>query len=137
MQGQAGQAGERSLNCERRPHCTLGIVLLRHRVAEQRHQPGESLDKLFEAGQLRRDNERRNDILDAIEKMALAKRLLLLAGRLRYTVTLPLSARSRLLGFLESLGFTRQQDSLYDMTHALDAHIEDAKVHLRQFYERR
>ena len=34
----AVQLGQRALDRKRRPHCTLGIVLLRHRVAEQRHQ---------------------------------------------------------------------------------------------------
>ena len=35
----AVQLGERALDRERRPHRALGIVLLRHRIAEQRHQP--------------------------------------------------------------------------------------------------
>jgi hypothetical protein len=35
----AVQLGERALDRERRPHCTLCVVLLRHRIAEQRHQP--------------------------------------------------------------------------------------------------
>ena len=34
----AVQFFQRSLNCERRPHGALGIVLLRHRIAKQRHQ---------------------------------------------------------------------------------------------------
>ena len=33
------QLGERPPDRERRPHCALGVVLLRHRMAEQRHQP--------------------------------------------------------------------------------------------------
>ena len=35
----AVQLGERALDRERRPRRALGIVLLRHRIAEQRHQP--------------------------------------------------------------------------------------------------
>ena len=35
----AVEFGERALDRERRPHRALGIVLLRHRIAEQRHQP--------------------------------------------------------------------------------------------------
>jgi hypothetical protein len=35
----AVQLGEPALNSQRRPHRPLGIVLLRQRVAEQRHQP--------------------------------------------------------------------------------------------------
>ena len=35
----AVQLGERALYGERRSHRPLGIVLLRHRIAEQRHQP--------------------------------------------------------------------------------------------------
>jgi hypothetical protein len=34
----AVQLDKRALDRERRPHCALGIVLLRHRIAEQRHQ---------------------------------------------------------------------------------------------------
>jgi hypothetical protein len=33
------QLGQRPLDRQRRPHCPLGIVLLRHRIAEQCHQP--------------------------------------------------------------------------------------------------
>ena len=35
----AVQLGKRALDRQRRPHRALGIVLLRHRIAEQRHQP--------------------------------------------------------------------------------------------------
>ena len=35
----AVQLGERALDRERRPHGTLRIVLLRHRIAKQRHEP--------------------------------------------------------------------------------------------------
>ena len=35
----AVQLGQRALDRQRRPHRALGIVLLRHRIAEQRHQP--------------------------------------------------------------------------------------------------
>ena len=33
------EVGQRALDRERRPHGALGVVLLRLRVAEQRHQP--------------------------------------------------------------------------------------------------
>jgi len=35
----AVQFGQRALDRKRRPRRSLGIVLLRHRIAEQRHQP--------------------------------------------------------------------------------------------------
>jgi hypothetical protein len=35
----AVQFGERPLDRKRRPYCAFSVVLLRHRIAEQRHQP--------------------------------------------------------------------------------------------------
>jgi uncharacterized alpha-E superfamily protein len=35
----AVQVGQRALDRERRPHRTLGVVFVRDRIAEQRHQP--------------------------------------------------------------------------------------------------
>ena len=35
----AVQLGKRALDRQRRPRCAFGVVLLRHRIAEQRHQP--------------------------------------------------------------------------------------------------
>ena len=35
----AVQFGQRALDRQRRPRRALGVVLMRHRIAEQRHQP--------------------------------------------------------------------------------------------------
>ena len=37
------EVGQRALDRERRPHAALGVVLLRLRIAEQRHQPVSEL----------------------------------------------------------------------------------------------
>jgi hypothetical protein len=68
-----------------------------------------------EARELRQDKEKRRDMQDALELLALAKRLILLANRLDRGVW---------------------GGKLCDMADALDAHVKDAKAHLRQFYDR-
>lgn len=80
---------------------------------------GERLDKLLDKHQLRRDNERRNDILDGLERLALAKRLLQLASHNIWPgQPIALAPLSR------------------DAVKALDALIKDAKEHLRRLYDR-